>query len=41
MGITTVFINKRTQAVRIPKDMRLPDGVQKVEIRAKRNESER
>ena len=38
MAITTVFVNKGTQAVRIPKDMRLPEGVQKVEIRARGNE---
>jgi len=38
MSIGTVFINNRTQAVRLPLDVRLPDGVQKVEIRAKGNE---
>ncbi|MCX8517085.1 MAG: type II toxin-antitoxin system VapB family antitoxin [Rhodoferax sp.] len=38
MSIGTVFVNNRTQAVRIPMDMRLPEGVQKVEIRAKGNE---
>jgi antitoxin VapB len=38
MSIGTVFINNRTQAVRLPLDVRLPDGVHKVEIRAKGNE---
>ncbi|PUE38268.1 type II toxin-antitoxin system VapB family antitoxin [Limnohabitans sp. Hippo3] len=38
MAIGTVFVNNRTQAVRLPLDVRLPDGVQKVEIRAKGNE---
>ena len=38
MSIGTVFVNNRTQAVRLPLDVRLPAGVQKVEIRAKGNE---
>ncbi|WP_322995846.1 type II toxin-antitoxin system VapB family antitoxin [Castellaniella sp.] len=38
MSIGTVFINNRTQAVRFPVDVRLPEGVHKVEIRAKGNE---
>lgn len=38
MSIGTVFINNRTQAVRLPSDMRLPEGVHKVEIRARGNE---
>jgi antitoxin VapB len=38
MSIGTVFVNNRTQAVRIPVDVRLPEGVHKVEIRAKGNE---
>ena len=38
MAIGTVFVNNRTQAVRLPLDVRLPVGVQKVEIRAKGNE---
>ena len=33
MSIGTVFVNNRTQAVRLPLDVRLPEGVQKVEIR--------
>ena len=38
MTITTVFINNRTQAVRLPIDQRLPDSVRKVEVRTKGNE---
>ncbi len=38
MVISTVFINNRTQAVRLPVDLRLPDSVRKVEVRAKGNE---
>ncbi len=35
MTISTVFINNRSQAVRLPADVRLPEGVKKVEVRAK------
>jgi antitoxin VapB len=35
MSITTVFTNKRSQAVRLPADMRLPDDVKKVQVRAR------
>jgi len=35
MFIGTVFINNRTQAVRLPLDVRLPEGVHKVEVRAR------
>ena len=38
MSIGTVFINNRTQAVRLPVDVRLPEGVHKVEIRVRGNE---
>ena len=38
MSIGTVFVNNRTQAVRLPLDVRLPEGVQKVEIRVKGSE---
>ena len=38
MSIGTVFVNNRSQAVRIPLDVRLPEGVHKVDIRAKGNE---
>lgn len=35
MSITTVFTNNRSQAVRLPADVRLPDDVKKVEVRAR------
>jgi antitoxin VapB len=35
MSITTVFTNNRSQAVRLPADMRLPDDIKKVEVRAR------
>ncbi|HEU0230920.1 MAG TPA: type II toxin-antitoxin system VapB family antitoxin [Burkholderiaceae bacterium] len=38
MSVGTVFINNRTQAVRLPVDVRLPEGVHKVEVRARGNE---
>jgi antitoxin VapB len=38
MPIGTVFVNNRTQAVRLPVEVRLPEGVHKVEIRARGNE---
>ncbi|WP_038218507.1 type II toxin-antitoxin system VapB family antitoxin [Xenophilus azovorans] len=38
MSIGTVFINNRTQAVRLPVDVRLPEGVRKVAVRARGNE---
>ncbi|MEW5902761.1 MAG: type II toxin-antitoxin system VapB family antitoxin [Pseudomonadota bacterium] len=34
MSITTVFTNNRTQAVRLPAEMRFPDSVKKVEVRS-------
>ena len=34
MSTSTVFINNRTQAVRLPADMRLPEDVKKVSVRA-------
>ena len=34
MSITSVFTNNRTQAVRLPADMRLPEGVKRVQVRA-------
>lgn len=37
-SIGTIFINNRTQAVRLPLDVRLPDGVRKVEVRVKGHE---
>jgi antitoxin VapB len=38
MSIGTVFVNNRTQAVRLPMDVRLPEGVHKVDIRVRGNE---
>lgn len=38
MSIGTVFLNNRTQAVRLPLDVRLPEGVHKVEIRVRGHE---
>jgi antitoxin VapB len=35
MAISTVFTNNRTQAVRLPAELRLPDSVKKVEVRAR------
>ena len=34
MSISTVFTNNRTQAVRLPADVRLPDDVKQVTVRA-------
>ena len=38
MTLSTVFINNRTQAVYLPAEMRLPEGVKRVSIRAVGNE---
>ena len=38
MTASTVFINNRTQAVRLPAELRLPDDVKRVDVRAKGNE---
>lgn len=35
MTTTTVFTNNRTQAVRLPAELRLPEGVRKVRVRAR------
>ena len=35
MTVTTVFTNNSSQAVRLPADVRLPDDVKKVEVRAR------
>ena len=35
MSITSVFTNNRSQAVRLPANARLPDGVKKVQVRAR------
>lgn len=34
MAISTVFISNRTQAVRLPAELRLPEGVKRVSVRA-------
>ncbi|MDE2259683.1 MAG: antitoxin [Betaproteobacteria bacterium] len=34
MATSTVFTNNRTQAVRLPADLRLPEGVKLVSVRA-------
>ena len=34
MNIGTVFANNRTQAVRLPADVRLPEDVKQVTVRA-------
>ncbi len=33
MSTSSVFVNNRTQAVRLPADARFPDGVKKVHVR--------
>jgi len=38
MATSTVFINNRTQAVRLPSELRLPDGVKQVSVRARGKE---
>ncbi len=38
MSISSVFINNRTQAVRIPAALRLPDNVKLVSVRARGKE---
>ncbi|MEZ5646225.1 MAG: type II toxin-antitoxin system VapB family antitoxin [Burkholderiaceae bacterium] len=38
MAIGTVFINNRTQAIRLPVEVRLPEGIRKVDIRVRGNE---
>ncbi len=34
MVISSVFTNNRSQAVRLPAELRLPDGVKRVQVRA-------
>lgn len=38
MVTSSVFTNNRTQAVRLPVEMRLPEGVRQVDVRARGNE---
>ena len=35
MTATTVFTNNRSQAIRLPADLRLPDSVKRVDVRAR------
>jgi antitoxin VapB len=35
MAISIIFTNNRTQAVRLPAELRLPETVKKVDIRAR------
>lgn len=34
MTATTVFVNNRSQAIRLPAGLRLPDNVKRVDVRA-------
>jgi antitoxin VapB len=38
MAASTVFTNNRTQAVRLPAELRFPESVKRVEVRAVGNE---
>ncbi len=38
MTTSTVFINNRTQAVRLPAELRFADGIKQVNVRAVGNE---
>ena len=38
MTTSTVFTNNRSQAVRLPADLRLPEGVKQVTVRARGQE---
>lgn len=38
MVATTLFTNNRTQAVRLPAELRLPSDVKRVDVRARGNE---
>ena len=35
MTTTTVFTNNRSQAIRLPADLRLPENVKRVDVRAR------
>ncbi len=35
MATTTVFTNNRSQAIRLPAELRLPDSVKRVDVRAR------
>ena len=38
MTSTTVFTNNRSQAIRLPAELRLPDDVKRVDVRARGHE---
>lgn len=38
MAISSVFTNNRTQAVRLPAEQRLPEGVRQVSVRSRGKE---
>ena len=38
MATSSVFINNRTQAVRLPAELLLPDGIKQVSVRARGKE---
>lgn len=38
MTTTTVFTNNRSQAIRLPAELRLPDNVKRVDVRARGRE---
>ena len=38
MATGSVFVNNRSQAVRLPAELRLPDHIKKVDVRANGNE---
>lgn len=38
MTSTTVFTNNRSQAIRLPAELRLPDNVKRVDVRARGRE---
>ena len=35
MTVTTVFINNRSQVIRLPAELRFPDQVKRVDVRAR------
>ena len=35
MTMTTVFTNNRSQAIRLPAELRLPDNIKRVDVRAR------
>ena len=38
MTISTVFTNNRSQAIRLPAELRLPESVKKVDVRIRGND---